>query len=74
MGDSMVTSSNHMLQTIDSTNMSYQTDSEPEPYAVFDQTDYSHAGTTSSTNPEYPNRDTFEQTIETQPMATSSNN
>ena len=42
MSDSLATSSNQMLQTIDSTNMSYQTDSQPEPYAIFNQTGNSH--------------------------------
>ena len=73
--DSMVTSSNGLLRAVDSTNMPYQIDSEPEPYAVFNQTfDSYNAETMTLPNPaEHQNIHMYGRTIEMHMMAPSLN-
>ena len=49
------TSPNKALPTVDSTNMSYQTDSYQEPYVLLNQTGDAHTRTMTSPSPKYQN-------------------
>ena len=69
---SMATTSNQASPTVDFTNITYQSNSEPLTNAVLDQTGDSNAGTMTSPNSaEHQNMHMYEHTIEMNPMATS---
>ena len=69
----LVSSSDKGTQTVDSTNMPYQKDFEPEPNTVFNQGDDSCTRTMIPNPEDHHNMHTYEHTIKMHSMAAASN-